>query len=430
MQRRLKTGRRMSGKTDLLSLFKKNYAYNGRILRDSNSRALKKRLAKAIVHMDALEKIGTPIIPYIAAWRIGGRDIWYEYTGAGLKKMLNCRAGDMLAEAFRNNLSRQYLYRKQVDSTLVSKRVLNKKQVEQARRYLRKLGEKSGKSEAIYQIDNGGDTFWMKDIALIESYPESEVVLSLGTLIDVTNEIRLEETLAETKDQLEKHKLSLENMLVKRTAELHDAQLEVVTRLVQAAEFRDDQTGWHNKRLSRYVSIIGKAYGLTKGANWLLYNAVPMHDIGKVGIPDAILLKQGPLTPEERDIIKTHCRLGHELLDGGKSQLLEIAKAIALTHHEQWDGSGYPAGISGADIPLAGRIAAICDVFDALTTERPYKEAWPLADAVAEIRRLRGTKFDPKVVDIFEENLVMIQRIHREYLEKERDGIRPASSDT
>ena len=128
--------------------------------------------------------------------------------------------------------------------------------------------------------------------------------------------------------------------------------------------------------------------------------------------------------------ISWHCRLGHELLDGGKSQLLEIAKAIALTHHEQWDGSGYPAGISGADIPLAGRIAAICDVFDALTTERPYKEAWPLADAVAEIRRLRGTKFDPKVVDIFEENLVMIQRIHREYLEKERDGIRPASSDT
>lgn len=415
----------MSGQTDFLSLFKQKYAYIGRILHDSSNRSLKKRLAKAIVHMDALEKIGTPIIPYIAAWRIGGKDIWYEYTGTGLKQMLNCRAGDMLAEAFRNNLIRQYLYRKELDSALVSKNVLNRRQLDDARTYLRKLGEKSGKSEAIYQIDSGRYNVWLKDIALIETYPDARVVLSLGTLIDVSNEIRLEETLAETKEELEKHKKSLENMLAKRTAELHDAQLEVVTRLVQAAEFRDDQTGWHNKRLSRYCSIIGKAYGLTRGANWLLCNAVPMHDIGKVGIPDAILLKKGALDPEERDVIKTHCRLGHELLDGGNSQLLEIAKAIALTHHEHWDGSGYPGGLSGKDIPLAGRIAAICDVFDALTTERPYKAAWPVKDAVAEIVRLRGSKFDPRVVDVFTQSLEMIERVHREYLEKERDGLRP-----
>ena len=410
----------MSGKPDLLSLFEKKFAYRGRILRYSHNRALKKRLAKAIIHMDALEKIGTPIIPYIASWKIGRTDIWYEFTGKGLEEILNCRAGDMLADAFRKNLSQQYLYRKQLDSALVSKNVLDKNQLAHARQYLRRLSEKSGKSEAIYQIDNGRDTVWLKDIALIETYPESEVVLSLGTLIDVTNEIQLEETLAETKDELEKHKKSLENMLVKRTAELHDAQLEVVTRLVQAAEIRDDQTGCHNKRLSKYCSIIGKAYGLSKGANWLMCNAVPMHDIGKVGIPDSILLKKGPLTADEYDVIKTHCRLGHELLDGGQSQLLDIAKAIALTHHEHWDGSGYPSGISGGDIPLAGRITAVCDVFDALTTERPYKGAWAIEDAVAEICRLRGTKFDPKIVDIFKQSLSMIEQVHKRYVEKDR----------
>ncbi len=410
----------MSEKPDLLSLFEKNYAYSGRILRHSNNTALKKRLAKAIIHMDALEKIGTPIIPYIASWKIGQSDIWYEFTGTGLTQILNCKAGDMLADAFRKNLSQQYLYRKQLDSALVSKNVLDKKQLANARQYLRKLSEKSGKSEAIYQIDNGHETFWLKDIALIETYPESELVLSLGTLIDVTNEIQLEETLAETKDELEKHKKSLEHMLVTRTAQLHDAQLEVVTRLVQAAEIRDDQTGCHNKRLSKYCSIIGKAYGLSKGANWLMYNAVPMHDIGKVGIPDSILLKKGPLTPDEYNVIKTHCRLGHELLDGGQSQLLEIAKAIALTHHEHWDGSGYPSGIAGKDIPLAGRITAVCDVFDALTTERPYKEAWTIEDAVNEINRLQGTKFDPKVIDTFKKSLSMIERVHKEYVAGDR----------
>ena len=410
----------MSEKPDLLSLFEKNFAYSGRILRYSNNRSLKKRLAKAIIHMDSLEKIGTPIIPYIASWKIGHADIWYEFTGKGLTQILNCKAGDMLADKFRENLSKHYLYRKQLDSAFVSKNVLDKKQLAHARQYLRRLSEKSGKSEAIYQIDNGHDTFWLKDIALIETYPESELVLSLGTLIDVTNEIKLEETLAETKDELEKHKKSLEHLLVTRTAQLHDAQLEVVTRLVRAAEIRDDQTGCHNKRLSRYCSIIGKAYSLSKGANWLMYNAVPMHDIGKVGIPDSILLKNGPLTPDEYNVIKTHCRLGHELLDGGQSQLLKIAKAIALTHHEHWDGSGYPSGIVGKDIPLAGRITAVCDVFDALTTERPYKDAWAIEDALEEINLLRGTKFDPKVVDLFKRNLSLIKRVHKEYVDNDR----------
>ena len=135
---------------------------------------------------------------------------------------------------------------------------------------------------------------------------------------------------------------------------------------------------------------------------------------------DSILLKKGSLTPDEYDVIKTHCRLGHELLDGGQSQLLEIAKAIALTHHEHWDGSGYPSGIVGKDIPLAGRITAVCDVFDALTTERPYKDAWTIEDALEEINLLRGTKFDPKVVDIFKRNLSLIKRVHKEYVENDR----------
>lgn len=408
----------MSRKSDLLSLFQKNYAYCGRVLGGDYSSSLKKRVAQAIVHMDALEKIGTPIIPYIAAWEPGNGDIWYEYTGGGLKQLLSCSAGDRLANAFRENLSRQYRYRRQASSSIISKQVLDKKQLDGSREFLRRLSEKSGKSEAIYRIDLGTQPCWLKDIAVIETYPDDRIVLSTGSLVDTTNEVRLEETLAETRDTLEKHKHHLEILLRERTAELHDAQLEVVNRLVQAAECRDDQTGLHNKRLSRYCSIIGKSYGLTKGANWLLYHAVPMHDIGKVGIPDAILLKKGPLTTDEYTVIKTHCQLGYNLLDGGNSQLLGIAKVIALTHHEHWDGSGYPSGKAGPDIPLAGRIAAVCDVFDALTTERPYKPAWELPAAVEEIHRLRGVKFDPNVVDIFHKSFAAIEQVFREYADR------------
>ena len=413
----------MNSGNGFLALFEKRYAYGGRILKQHGyDRALKKRLAKAIVHLDALEKIGTPVLPYIAAWKPGNGDIWYEYAGSRLRKMLGgSKAGDQLAEAFRENLSKQYLYRSQLNSAAVVRNVQDKKQVEQGRRYIRRLAEKSGKSEATYKVDIEDRPRWFKDLARIETYQNSEIVLSIGSLSDVTNQMRLEETLSKTRKELESHKKELERLVNERTAELHEAQLEVVNRLVQAAEFRDDQTGSHNKRLSMYCSIIGEAYGLTKGANWLLFHAVPMHDVGKLGISDSILLKEGPLTPGEYDVIKGHCKLGSNLLDGGKSDLLKVARAIALTHHEHWDGSGYPAGQRQGEIPLAGRIAAVCDVFDALTSERPYKKAWEFEEAVAEIARLRGINFDPEIVDVFMKSLSDLKRVYLEYAGNGKD---------
>jgi HD-GYP domain-containing protein (c-di-GMP phosphodiesterase class II) len=407
----------MSSGNDFLAMFEKRYAYSGRILKQNGyGKALKKRLAQAIVHLDALEKIETPILPYIAAWQPGNGEIWYEYAGSRLRRMLGCaKAGDQLARAFRENLSKQYLYRKNLKSAAVVRNVQDKKQLEQAREYIRRLAEKTGKSEATYKVDIEERPRWFKDLARIETYQDSEIVLSIGSLSDVTNQMKLEETLSKTRKELESHKKELERLVNERTAELHEAQIEVVNRLVQAAEFRDDQTGSHNKRLSMYCSIIGEAWGLTKGANWLLYHAVPMHDVGKLGISDSILLKEGPLTPGEYDVIKGHCELGSNLLDGGKSDLLKVARAIALTHHEHWDGSGYPAGLRQGEIPLAGRIAAVCDVFDALTSERPYKKAWEFEEAVAEITRLRGINFDPKIVDVFMKSLSHVERVYLEY---------------
>ncbi|MFO7754148.1 MAG: HD domain-containing phosphohydrolase [Desulfobacteraceae bacterium] len=406
----------MSSKDDLPGLFEKRYSYSGRVLkRNHYSTKLKKRLAKAVVHLDALERIGTPIVTYIAAWEPGNGDIWYEYAGSRLRKMLGCKAGGQLAEAFRENLSKQYLYRKNLNNAAVIRNVTDKKQLEQGRQYIRRLAEKTGKSEATYKVDLNGKPCWLKDLARIETYPDSEIVLSIGSLSDVTDQMRLEETLSRTRKELEYHRNKLESLVNERTAELHEAQLEVVNRLVQAAEFRDDQTGSHNKRLSMYCSIIGEAYGLTKGANWLLYHAVPMHDVGKLGISDSILLKEGPLTPGEYDVIKGHCELGSDLLDGGKSDLLKVARTIALTHHEHWDGSGYPSGLRRGQIPLAGRIAAVCDVFDALTSERPYKKAWKFDEAVREIARLRGVNFDPEIVDVFMNSLSDLKRVYMEY---------------
>lgn len=396
------------------------YLYAGRILNGHYDPALKKRLSKTIAYMDALDEIGTPIVPYIAAWKPNTQNIWYEYASKRLKRILEGEGGDQLAEAFRNSLSRQYMYQKHFNSTAVQKNILDKIELAHSRQFLRKLAERTGKSEAIYQIDTKEGSFWLKDIALIETYLESDIIISIGSLIDVTNEIKLEEELTRTKDELENQKQDLEKMVEKRSVELHDTQVEVVDRLVQAAEYRDNQTGLHNKRLSRYSAIIGKNYGLKKDGNWLLYQAVPMHDVGKIGIPDNILLKAGKLTPEEYDIMKTHCQLGHNLLDGGHSKLLTIAKTIALTHHEHWDGSGYPFGLAGNDIPLTGRITAICDVFDALTSERPYKDAWKIEEAVEEIIRLRGSHFDPKLVDIFIKSVSAIGQVYEEFAEEKK----------
>ena len=196
---------------------------------------------------------------------------------------------------------------------------------------------------------------------------------------------------------------------------LHDERMqdgvEVAQRLAMAIELRDSHTSGHNHRLGRYCQIIAQEMGLGPDVCEQIYQAAALHDVGKIGVPDEILNKPGPLTHEERLLIQQHVELGASLLASGKHPLMRLAHAIALTHHECWDGSGYPRGLKGAEIPLEGRIAAVCDMFDALMSARPYKRPWTLEETVAEIARHRGTRFDPEVIDAFERALPKLDKV-------------------
>lgn len=190
-----------------------------------------------------------------------------------------------------------------------------------------------------------------------------------------------------------------------QVSELHDTRLEIVRRLGRAAEYKDNETGLHVIRMSHYSRLLGKATGMTEYEQDLLLNAAPMHDVGKIGIPDRILLKPGKLTDEEWAVMTKHPQIGADILGNHGSPLLNMAKDIALSHHEKWDGSGYPNKSKGEEIPLVGRIVAIADVFDALTTERPYKKAWPVESAVSYILSASGGHFDPNLVPLFQDLL-------------------------
>ncbi len=187
-----------------------------------------------------------------------------------------------------------------------------------------------------------------------------------------------------------------------RTRELNETRLEIIRHLARAAEFRDKDTGTHIIRMSHYSRLLGQAYGGNE--EWVdrLFNAAPMHDVGKIGIPDHILLKPGKLDEAEWEVMKRHTTYGGEIIGDNPSPLLRMARDIALTHHERWDGTGYPAGLKGEEIPLEGRIVALADVFDALTSVRPYKQAWTVEAAVAEMRQGAGQHFDPHLVTLFE----------------------------
>jgi response regulator RpfG family c-di-GMP phosphodiesterase len=193
----------------------------------------------------------------------------------------------------------------------------------------------------------------------------------------------------------------LEREVADRTRELRLTQLEVLQRLSAAAERRDDETGAHLRRMSRLCGELARAAGVDDDDAEEIEQASLLHDVGKIGIPDEILHKPGRLTDEERAIMQTHTTIGAQLLAGSASPLLRTAEAIARTHHERWDGFGYPEGLAGDEIPLAGRIAALCDVFDALMTERPYKRAWTREETLAYIERERGGHFDPELADAF-----------------------------
>ncbi len=193
----------------------------------------------------------------------------------------------------------------------------------------------------------------------------------------------------------------LEYAVKERTIELEQARKQIILRLGRAAEFKDNETGNHILRMSQFAQVIALEAGIDEGLSELIANASPMHDIGKIGIPDRILLKPSKLDDEEWVIMRTHPTVGSRILGHHSDPLLLAAYEIALTHHEKWDGSGYPNKLKGDEIPLFGRIAAIADVFDALTSVRPYKAAWPIEQAVAQIVKDSGSHFDPDLVKAF-----------------------------
>ena len=206
---------------------------------------------------------------------------------------------------------------------------------------------------------------------------------------------------------------TLEGIVHLRTRELKETQLDVVHRLAQAAEHRDNETGSHIVRMSHYAMVLGQASGMSEEECDILFHATPMHDVGKIGIPDRVLLKPGKLDADEWKIMKQHTVIGAKLLANSQSPVLQMGELIALTHHERWDGSGYPHQLAGEDIPLVGRICAIADVFDALSSKRCYKDPWPLEKTLEEIRSLSGIQFDPRLVEMFEEFLPVILGIQR-----------------
>jgi CHASE2 domain-containing sensor protein len=194
---------------------------------------------------------------------------------------------------------------------------------------------------------------------------------------------------------------ALEEAVHERTAELRETQLEIIQRLAAATESRDEETGLHLERIGQLCERVGLVLGLSASEAETLRHASLLHDVGKIAVPDAILTKPGKLTDEEWVVMRRHAEAGAAILAGSSAPIMRMAETIALTHHERWDGGGYPQGLAGEAIPLVGRICAVCDVFDALLSPRPYKDPWPLEDALAELRSERGKHFDPAVVDAF-----------------------------
>jgi putative two-component system response regulator len=224
---------------------------------------------------------------------------------------------------------------------------------------------------------------------LTKPFDANEVVLRVENLLETRS---LYTTVRTQKDLLEQR-------VAERTRELEDAQLEILQRLAAAAEFRDDDTGEHTERVGHLSALVAVEIGLSTSEAELIRRAAALHDVGKIGIPDSILLKPGRLTSRERTVMRRHATIGGEMLAGGRSELVQTAERIARSHHERWDGKGYPDKIAGEAIPLAARIVAVADFFDALTHKRPYRVAWSVERTMRKIVSERGQHFDPTIVD-------------------------------
>jgi len=255
-------------------------------------------------------------------------------------------------------------------------------------------------------IDAGCDDFLTKPIDKMELLARVRSLLKVKAFNDLTNHYQKE----------------LESEVAKRTEDLKHAlervkaaSLETIYRLSMAAEFRDEATGAHIKRMSLYAAAIARRMGMDDNTVDIILNAVPMHDLGKIGIPDRILLKPAKLEPLEWEIMKQHTVIGATILKGSDAEFIKLGESIALCHHEKWDGSGYPNGLKGIEIPIAGRITAIADVFDALTSKRPYKEPFTVEASLVVIGEGRGTHFDPDVCDAFfaiQDEILAIKKQH------------------
>ena len=246
---------------------------------------------------------------------------------------------------------------------------------------------------------------------------DEKLGLELGAVDYITKPISPPIVLARVHTQLALYDQNryLESIVEQRTEQLQQTRLEIIRRLGRAAEFKDNETGLHVIRMSHYSRLLAEA--LEHGDHWteLIFHASPMHDIGKIGIPDSVLLKPGKLDDDEWNIMRTHPQLGASIIGDHDNELMQMSKEIALSHHEKWDGSGYPNGLKGEEIPLSGRIVAVADVFDALTTERPYKKAWAVSDAVKFIDENSGIHFDPDLVLLFHEVMPEILDIKEQY---------------
>lgn len=261
-----------------------------------------------------------------------------------------------------------------------------------------------------------------RDIPVIFVTAMSEVEdekrgLELGAVDYITKPVSPPIVLARVRTHLALYDQNRElaRQVRERTAELFNTRQQIIRRLGRAAEFRDNETGNHIIRMSHFCRLIGAAAGLGEKSVEILYNASPMHDVGKIGIPDHILLKQGKLDNEEWAIMRRHPEIGAEIIGQHSDELLQTAWMIALCHHEKWDGSGYPSGLKGEQIPLMARIAALADVFDALTTVRPYKRAWSVEEAVSFIESQAGSHFDPALIEPFKRVLPDMLRIREEF---------------
>jgi len=241
-------------------------------------------------------------------------------------------------------------------------------------------------------VEAGANDFITKPIDMTELRIRVTSLLKTKTAQDTIKVYRA---------QLEGQNRILDARVRERTSELEDARLEILLRLARAAEYRDADTGQHTQRVGRRAGLLGRAMGLPEEDCKLLELAGPLHDIGKIGISDSILLKPGKLSTHEFEVMKTHTTIGAKMLAASRIPVLIKAEEIAMTHHERWDGSGYPAGLSGEDIPLSGRILAVVDVFDALSNDRPYRKAWSRDTVINHLQKGAGSHFDPNVVATF-----------------------------